>query len=72
MHWNTWIRQLHRWLSILFTLSVIACFAALGLGNPPAWVFYLPLPPLALLTFSGLYLFALPYFAPTPRAPRGP
>lgn len=71
MHWNTWIRQLHRWLSILFTLSVIACFAALGLGNPPAWVFYLPLPPLALLTFSGLYLFALPYFARSPRAAGG-
>ncbi|MCQ4163576.1 hypothetical protein [Tahibacter harae] len=71
MKWNKWIRQLHRWLSVLFTLSVIACFAALGLGKPPAWVFYLPLPPLALLTFSGLYLFALPYFSRGQRAAGG-
>ena len=28
---------------------------------PPAWVTYSPLLPLALLLFSGLYLFALPY-----------
>jgi hypothetical protein len=28
---------------------------------PPPWVTYSPLPPLALLLFSGLYLFVLPY-----------
>jgi hypothetical protein len=32
-------------------------------GQPPAWVTYAPLLPLALLLFSGLYLFALPYAA---------
>lgn len=62
MNWNKWIRQIHRWLSIIFTLVVIYIFAALGLGNEPAqWVYFLPLFPLALLLFSGLYLFALPY-----------
>jgi hypothetical protein len=59
--WNKWIRQVHRWLSIVFTLTVIANFIALAQGVPPPWVTYSPLPPLALLMFSGLYLFALPY-----------
>jgi hypothetical protein len=61
MNWNKWIRQTHRWLSIAFTLTVIANFAAMTQGQPPAWVTYSPLFPLALLLFSGLYLFALPY-----------
>jgi hypothetical protein len=55
------IRQTHRWLSIVFTLTVIANFVARTQGEPPAWVTYSPLPPLALLLFSGLYLFVLPY-----------
>jgi hypothetical protein len=58
------IRQSHRWLSIAFTLTVIANFVALAVGKgeqPPALITYSPLLPLALLTFSGLYLFALPY-----------
>lgn len=58
---NKWIRQTHRWLSIAFTLTVIANFVAMTQGQPPDWVTYSPLPPLALLLFSGLYLFALPY-----------
>ena len=63
MNWNKWIRQGHRWLSIIFTLTVIANFVAMGLGEPPAVVVYSPLPPLFLLLFSGLYMFALPYVA---------
>jgi hypothetical protein len=55
------IRQTHRWLSIAFTLTVIANFVAMTQGPPPAWVTYSPLIPLALLLFSGLYLFVLPY-----------
>ena len=61
---NNWIRQTHRWLSIAFTVTVIANFIALaqsGGGMPPPWVTYSPLLPLALLLFSGLYLFVLPY-----------
>jgi hypothetical protein len=64
MNWNKWTRQTHRWLSILFTLTVIANFVALGIGKgaqPPAIITYSPLLPLGLLLFSGLYLFALPY-----------
>jgi len=64
MNWNAWIRQIHRWLSILFTLTVIANFIAIGMGKqeqPPGLLTYSPLLPLALLLFTGLYLFALPY-----------
>lgn len=57
------IRQFHRWVSILFTLTVLANFAAMTQGPPPAWITYAPLLPLALLLFTGLYLFALPYFS---------
>ena len=65
MNWNKWVRQAHRWVSIAFTVTVIANFIALarGGGMPPPWVTYSPLPPLAVLMFSGLYLFALPYVA---------
>jgi len=61
LNWNNWIRQTHRWLSIAFTVTVIANFVAMSQGPPPAWVTYSPLLPLALLLFSGLYLFVLPY-----------
>lgn len=59
-------RQTHRWLSIVFTLTVAANFVARGMGGgeSPAWITYAPLPPLFLQLFSGLYLFALPYLRP--------
>ncbi len=49
MNWNKWVRQIHRWLSIAFTVTFIANFVALAKGAPPAWVTYSPLLPLALL-----------------------
>lgn len=55
------IRQFHRWISIFFTLTVLGNFIALAIGTPHDWLTYLPLLPLFLLLFSGLYLFALPY-----------
>lgn len=64
MNWNVKLRQFHRWLSMIFTIIVAAIFLALGLGTEPAsWVYFLPLPPLALLMLSGLYMFFLPYAA---------
>ncbi len=60
------IRQFHRWVSIAFTLTVVANFAvrfARPGQEPPPLVTYSPLLPLALLLFTGLYLFALPYVA---------
>jgi hypothetical protein len=63
VNWNSGIRQIHRWVSIAFTVTVIANFVALaqGGGTPPPWITYSPLFPLALLLFTGLYLFVLPY-----------
>ncbi len=63
MNWNAWVRQIHRWVSIAFTVAVIANIVviSMGQGQPAAWVTYSPLLPLALLLFSGLYLFVLPY-----------
>lgn len=63
MNGNMWIRQVHRWLAIAFTATVVANFVAIGLGEPPSWVVYSPLLPLLLLLFTGLYMFALPYAA---------
>ncbi|HMC53846.1 MAG TPA: hypothetical protein VKH19_01635 [Gemmatimonadaceae bacterium] len=62
---NAWIRQIHRWLSIAFTITVIANFVQLGMGKgtPPNWITYSPLLPLAFLLFTGLYMFVLPYVA---------
>ena len=67
---NYWIRQTHRWLSIVFTATVIANFVVLGVNKQIALVTYAPLLPLALLMFTGLYMFVLPYAAR--RGARGP
>ena len=63
MNWNKWVRQIHRWLSVAFTVSVIVTFVALAQEKPVVWVSYVPLFPLALLAVTGLYLFVLPYTA---------
>ena len=58
---SKWIRQIHRWLALAFTLSVIATTIALAQATPVMWMSYVPLLPLALLTITGLYMFFLPY-----------
>ena len=63
MNWNTWIRQIHRWLSIAFTFAVIANLVVMMQGMQVLWVGLLALFPLILLLLTGLYLFALPYAA---------
>ena len=65
MKWNKRIRQTHRWLSITFTVFVIANivlnFVTLFPEQFTFWVGILTLLPLALLMLTGLYLFVLPY-----------
>jgi hypothetical protein len=61
VNWNKWIRQTHRWVAVAFTVTVLATVVALAQKEPVVWVSYTPLLPLALLFFSGLYLFVLPY-----------
>ena len=63
MKWNTWIRQLHRWLSIAFTVAVIVNVVALVQKEQAVWVGLLALLPLAVLLVTGLYLFVQPYAA---------
>ena len=63
MNWNTWIRQIHRWLSIAFTVAVIVNVVALVQQEQAVWVGLLALLPLAVLLVTGLYLFVLPYAA---------
>lgn len=58
---NTWIRQIHRWLSMAFTVAVIVNIVALIQKSTAVWVGFLALLPLALLLLTGLYLFVLPY-----------
>jgi hypothetical protein len=59
--WNRWVRQIHRWMSILFTLTVIANIVGLAVDRQSVWVGFAALVPLVLLLASGLYLFVLPY-----------
>jgi membrane protein YdbS with pleckstrin-like domain len=61
LNWNTSIRQIHRWLSIAFTLAVIVNVVAMMQEKQVVWVGLLALFPLILLLVSGLYLFVLPY-----------
>jgi hypothetical protein len=61
--WNKWVRQIHRWLSIAFTVAVIVNVVALIQERQAVWVGLLALLPLALLLISGLYLFVLPHAA---------
>ncbi|MBW7972037.1 hypothetical protein [Bradyrhizobium sp. BR 10289] len=58
---NMWVRQIHRWLSIVFTLAVIANIVALTLQIQAAWIGLLAFVPLIPLLATGLYMFALPY-----------
>jgi hypothetical protein len=58
-----WVRQIHRWLSIIFTVAVIINIIAMMREEQAVWVGLLALFPLVLLMLTGLYLFVLPYTA---------
>ncbi|MGY4339662.1 hypothetical protein ACVWW3_004568 [Bradyrhizobium sp. LM2.9] len=53
---NMWIRQIHRWLSIAFTLAVIANIVAMIQQVEAAWIGFLALVPLIPMLITGLYL----------------
>ncbi len=63
MNWNKWIRQVHRWLSIIFTVGFLINLVAWTTAKPPTALGLLVLIPLVLLLATGLYLFVLPYLA---------
>lgn len=65
MNWSKWIRQTHRWLSIIFTVLVLVNIGLNFTASVPEQLIFgvgiLTLLPLALLMLTGLYLFVLPY-----------
>lgn len=63
MNWSNRIRQVHRWVSMVFVVTVVTNFAVMAVREPPPWVVYSPLLPLFLLLLSGLYMFVLPHAA---------
>ncbi len=63
MNWNKWFRQTHRWLSVVFTVAVIVNGVAVLQGKYTSKLGLLAVFPMALLLFTGLYLFVLPYAA---------
>lgn len=63
MNWNKTVRQIHRWVSVAFTVAVIINIIAMSQAEPAFWVGLLALLPLILLLATGLYLFLLPYAA---------
>ena len=70
MNWNKGVRQVHRWLSIAFTLAVIANVVAIIMVGYIDWVGLLAVAPLLLLLPTGLWLFAMPYMAKSRSAAR--
>ena len=61
MNWSHLIRQIHRWLSIAFVVSIIVYVIVMSRGPVPGWLNAFPLGGLLLMLATGLYLFVLPY-----------
>lgn len=61
LNWSKWVRQLHRWLSIAFTLVVVFDGVAVVERRYTNWMGLLAVGVLALMFFTGMYLFVLPY-----------
>ena len=61
MKWSKWVRQTHRWLSLVFTVAVIVNGIAVVRGKYTNRLGLMAVALLALLLFTGLYLFVLPY-----------
>ena len=49
---SKWIRQTHRWLSITFTIAVIANIVAMFQKSDATWIGFLALVPLFILWFG--------------------
>jgi ATP/ADP translocase len=59
------MRQFHRWTSIVFTVAVLINLVAVAMKVNEVWIGLLALFPLILLMITGLYMFAKPYFGKT-------
>ena len=63
MNWNKWIRQLHRWFSVILTLAMIVNVVAIVMKRYSAATGLMAVVPLAFLFLTGAYLFVRPYAA---------
>ncbi|HSJ10696.1 MAG TPA: hypothetical protein VK928_12310 [Longimicrobiales bacterium] len=65
MSWNTGVRKVHRWTSIVFVLVVgyVTIVVNMRQEEPAQWVYLMPLLPLAIMAITGLYLLILPWVA---------
>lgn len=64
MNWKGWNRTIHRWLSIIFVITVLMATAAAATGQDQSSIlYYLPLLPLFILMATGLIMFVLHYAA---------
>jgi len=63
MNWNKWIRQSHRWLTVVFIIAVTINGVAVMHGQYSNPIGLMAVAPLILLLITGLYLFVLPYAA---------
>jgi heme A synthase len=61
LNWSKWMRQGHRWLSIVFTLAVIVNGVTVAQGKYSNRLGLSAVGILALLFLTGAYLFVLPY-----------
>lgn len=61
MSWNKWIRQTHRWLSVLFTLVIVVNGVAVLRGKYTNSLGLMAVFVLTLMFLTGAYLFVLPY-----------
>lgn len=64
MNWTKWNRNIHRWISAIFVLTVLlATYAAASGQDQSSILYYLPLLPLFILMASGAIMFVLHYAA---------
>jgi hypothetical protein len=61
MNWSKWLRQTHRWFSVVFTVAITVNIVAIAMKRYATWVGLLAVVPLAFLWLTGIYLYALPY-----------
>lgn len=64
------VRQIHRWLSVVFTLAFVVNIAVNLSGDQAlaTAVGQATVPVILLLMITGLYMFVLPYLARSPGA----
>ena len=58
---TVWNRRAHRWVGIVFLITVAMNFIAMAFGKPPMWVVYAPLPFLFAMMATGLIMLVNHY-----------